>query len=377
MQHLEGGIVRDILVHEGDTVAEGQVLMRLDDTQTTTTVGLLRDQADAMRALEARLIAERNGAETVAFPPELESRRLEPSVAAVLDGQRRIFVSRKEGLDGQQHILEQRIEQLGAEIRGYKAQVASASEQISLIHDEIASVEALLAKGLERKPRLLALQRQASAIEGNRGEQLGFIAKAEQAIGETQLQAADLLNRRQNEIALELRETQDKLVEIEDKLHLASDIDRRTALTAPVAGRVVDMRVHTAGGVLRPGEPVLDIVPEADTLIVEARVNPTDIDSVRIGAPAQVSLTAFKTRTTPRLDGAVAKVSADALVGEDRSSYYEAEVQIDPGELEALADVTLTPGMPAEVMIHTGERTFLQYIAQPIVDSFHRAFREE
>ena len=193
----------------------------------------------------------------------------------------------------------------------------------------------------------------------------------------TTQQAADLLNRRQNEIALELRETQDKLVELEDKLHLAADIDRRTALTAPVAGRIVDMHVHTTGGVLRPGEPVLDIVPEADELIVEARVHPNDIDSVKVGAAAQVSLTAFKMRTTPRLDGVVIKVSADALVAEDRSSYYATEIQIDPGELEKLAGVALTPGMPAETMIRTGERTFLRYIGQPILDSFHRAFREE
>jgi HlyD family type I secretion membrane fusion protein len=295
----------------------------------------------------------------------------------VLEGQERIFASRKEGLDGQLRILDQRIEQLGAEIRGYKAQAASASEQISLINDEIASVTVLLEKGLERKPRLLALQRQKSSIEGTRGEQLGLIAKAEQAIGETKLQAADLLNRRQNEIALELRETQDKLVELGDKLHLAADIDRRTALTAPVAGRIVDMHVHTTGGVLRPGEAVLDIVPEADELIVEARVHPNDIDSVKVGAAAQVSLTAFKMRTTPRLDGVVIKVSADALVAEDRSSYYATEIQIDPGELEKLSGVALTPGMPAETMIRTGERTFLRYIGQPILDSFHRAFREE
>jgi HlyD family secretion protein len=186
------------------------------------------------------------------------------------------------------------------------------------------------------------------------------------------------LTKRSAEVALELRDAEAQLLEIEEKLGLASDIDRRMEVLAPVAGEVVDLKFHTLGGVIRPGEPLLDLVPASDELVVEARLRPVDIDSVEIGQPAQVALTAYKQRTTPRLDGRVIKLSADALVDADRRvTYYAAEIRIDSSELAKLQEVELYPGMPAEVMIVNGERTFLQYLLQPVTDSFRRAFREQ
>jgi membrane fusion protein, type I secretion system len=378
VQHLEGGIVREILVNEGDKVTAGQILMRLDKTQSGTTVSVLQDQQDALLALQARLEAERDGLDAIQFPPELLARQSDPKVATVVGGQQKIFDTRRQSLRAQLGILSQRVEQLGSEIAGHKAQLVSANEQIQLTQEEIATVTDLLNRGLERKPRLLALQRQQSYLEGSRGEQLGAIAKAQQEIGEAKLQSADLLDKRSSEIALELRDTQSRLLEIRQKLGAAVDVDNRMEVVAPVSGQVVDLKVHTLGGVVRPGDALLDIVPQSDELVVEARVRPVDIDAVHAGQSAQVALTAYKQRTTPRLDGRLATVSADALIDESRHiSYYSAEIHIDSSELAKLNGVQLYPGMPAEVMIVTGERTLLQYFIQPVIDSFHRAFREE
>ena len=361
VQHLEGGIVREILVNEGDKVTAGQVLMRLDKTQSGTTVSVLQDQQDALLALQARLEAERDGLDAIQFPPELSARQSDPKVATVVGGQQTIFDTRRQSLRAQLGILSQRVEQLGSEIAGHKAQLVSANEQIQLTQEEIATVTDLLNRGLERKPRLLALQRQQSYLEGSRGEQLGAIAKAQQEIGEAKLQSADLLDKRSSEIALELRDTQSRLLENRQKLGAAVDVDNRMEVVAPVSGQVVDLKVHTLGGVVRPGDALLDIVPQSDELVVEARVRPVDIDAVHAGQSAQVALTAYKQRTTPRLDGRLATVSADALIDESRHiNYYSAEIHIDSSELARLNGVQLYPGMPAEVMIVTGERTLLQ-----------------
>jgi HlyD family type I secretion membrane fusion protein len=376
VQHLEGGIAREILVAEGDEVEAGDVLMRLDQTQSGTAVAVLSGQRDALLALKARLSAERDGLGAIVFPPQLSGSG--EKVVELREGQARIFDARRESLAAQLGILDERREQLDAQIQAHKAQLASTKEQLRLIAEEIATVADLLSRGLERKPRLLALQRQQSYLEGLRGEQQASIAKAEQAIGETRMQSEDLRTRRSAEIALELREAEAQLLEVEEKLGLASDIDRRMEVIAPVSGQVVELKLHTVGGVIRPGEPLLDIVPNSDELVVEARIRPVDIDAVAIGQPAQVALTAYKQRTTPRLDGTLVKVSADALADpERRISYYAADIRIDPSELAKLEGVQLYPGMPAEVMIVTGERTLLQYLLQPLTDSFNRAFRED
>ncbi|MBL8703148.1 MAG: HlyD family type I secretion periplasmic adaptor subunit [Alphaproteobacteria bacterium] len=378
VQHLEGGIIREFLVRDGAVVGVGDVLVRLDDTQTAATTDALRGTVDGFRALDARLTAERDDAAAIAFPEELLARRADQRVAEILSGQEAIFVSRRVAMEGQVSILRQRIEQLRTEIRSYESQVRSLDEQLGYVKGEVDDVRSLVDKGLERRPRLLSLQRTAAQLVGARDQQEGLIAKGRQAIGETELQLMQIRNARQAEVAAEQRDLQTRLAEAEERLRAANDVQRRREVVAPVAGTVTSLRFHTVGGVVRPGEPLLDIVPRNEGLVVEVRVQPTDIDVVEVGMLAEVRLSAFKQRTVPTILGKVVYVAADVEADpRGMQSFYRAKVRIDDAQLAALQDVQLAPGMPAEVMIKAGERTMLRYLAQPILDSFHRAFREQ
>ncbi len=377
VQHLEGGIIREFLVRDGDRVTEGQVLLRLDDTQTAATAEALRGTVDGFRALDARLSAERMDADRVTFPDDLVKRRAELRVAEILAGQEAIFSSRQVALAGQSSILRQRMEQSRAEIRSYEAQMKSHDDQLFFVRAEIDDVRGLVEKGLERRPRMLALQRTAAQLVGGRDQQLGLIAKAEQTIQETQLQLLQLRNARQAEVTTEQRDLQTRLADVEERLRAASDVQRRRDVVAPVAGTITSLRFHTIGGVVRPGEPLLDVVPTEEGLVVEVRIQPTDINSVAVGLPAEIRLTAFRQRVVPAVHGTVIYVAAD-VESDPRSlqTFYRAKIRIDPSQLAGLQDVALAPGMPADVMISSGERTLLRYLAQPLLDSFHRAFRE-
>jgi HlyD family type I secretion membrane fusion protein len=380
VQHFEGGIIEKLRVQDGDIVQSGQVLVRLDRTQAAARHDALLHQYQSLRAAEARLVAERDDQASIAFSDELESRRGEPRVAEILAGQESIFETRRRSYQGQIEILRQRIEQLRSEIAGLKAQVSSEDRQLALIAEETADVGSLVGKGLERKSRLLALRRQAALLEGSRGEHIAEIARAQQAIGETRLQMLNLADRLAAEVAEELKEVQAELATIEEGLRAAEDVLRRREIRAPIAGAVMDLQFFTDGGVIAPGVPILDIVPESDRLIIEAQVSPLDIDSVEPGLPAQVRLIAFKQRRTPTLDGRVVQVSADSLSDEEAetaTTFYKADIEIDPAELARLDGDSLYPGMPAEVLIRTGERTLAAYLLTPALDSFARAFREE
>jgi len=353
-------------------------LLRLDDTQTAASLKILQDQHDELKALEARLLAERRGDSTLVFPGDLAARRAIPSVANMLDGQERIFAQRRQSLAKQIDIINQQIAQLGAERQGDQAQIAALDRQLALARSETDLVNDLVKKGLASRPNLLALQGQVASLEGSRGEQLGRISQAEQAIAEARLRAAELQTQDSNETETELRDTQAKLAEVEGKLQSAKDQNDRMLVTAPVSGQVVNLRVFTVHGVISPGEPLLDIVPDNGTLVIAARVQPTDIDTVHVGLAAQIALTAYKRRVVPLLDGKVISVSADTLQTEDhRNFYYEATISIQKDQLAKLRNVKLYPGMPVEVMIMTGDRTVLDYAIGPIIDSFHRAFRED
>lgn len=378
LQHLEGGIIREFLVRDGDVVREGDVLLRLDDTQTASNAEALRGTVDGYRALDARLTAERDDLPAIRFPADLVARRGEPRVAEILDGQQAIFASRRVALEGQAQILLQRVEQLRAEIRSYQAQMKAQDEQLFFVRAEIDDIKGLVDKGLERRPRLLALQRTAAQLTGSRDQQVGMIAKAEQTIGEAQLQLLQLRNARLAEVTAEQRDLQARLAETRERLRAATDIQQRRDVLAPVGGTVTNLRFHTIGGVVRPGDALADIVPRDEGLVVEVRVQPQDIHVVSMGMPAEVRLTALKQRIVPALHGKVVYVAAD-VESDPRSlqNFYRAKVRIDPDQLVALGDITLAPGMPADVMIKSGERTLLRYISQPLIDSFQRAFREQ
>jgi HlyD family secretion protein len=378
VQHLEGGIIGAILVHDGERVAAGEPLIRLDDTKARTALVALQGQLWDAKANEARLVAERDGAAAPAYPAELTEKAGDAAIAQVLAGQNKIFETRRTLLHSKNDLLRQRIAETDEEIKGLRAQVASDGTRIGLITEEIAGIRQLLDRGLERKPHLLQLQRELAEIDGHRGEALAQIARAQQAIAESQVAILNQQNDLQNEVAQSLRDTEKKIHELTEEIQAASDVLSRIEVRAPEEGIVTDLRVHTPGGVVKAGDTLLDLVPPEDRLIIDAQVRPEDISSVRAGLPAWVRLTPYKQRRTPPLEATVEYVSADSLVDKATNKpYYAARVRVDEAKLKDVVGVEMIPGMPAEVSIKTGESTVAMYALSPVLDSFRRAFREQ
>lgn len=378
VQHLEGGIIREILVQEGSVVAAGQPLVTLQDSQARTSRDLLWTQEVTLLATQARLLAEQMQADTIDFPQRLLDQADQPAVRAAVTAQNEQFETRRQARNSSRAILRQRIAQFDEQIGGLQAQIASQRTELGLIESEITDVQSLVAQGLERRPRLLQLQRSQAEIEGQIAAGVSSIARARQQIGETELQIVDLDIERMNQIATEMTKVRTDLVAVEERLQASEDVLKRTAIVAPVDGTVVQLRFHTAGGVIAPGAPILDIVPLQEELLIDAHVSPNDIATVRADLPAQVHLTAYRQRNLPRIQGRVRTVSADSLLDERTGQrYFLARVEVDRQRLRELApQIELSAGMPAEVMIMTGERTALDYLLRPFLDSIRRSFRE-
>ncbi len=376
VQHLEGGIVADIKVREGDVVAAGQTLITLDQTRPKASLEVLKGQLLAFRALEARLIAERDLHDQVSFPKELLVQTSFDTQKAI-EGQRGIFQARLESLNSQSGILNQRIAQYREEIRGMRAEMKAQDTQLELMNEEVIAAEKLFEKGLLRKPRLLELKRRNVEIEGARAKNQANVARVEQNITESRMQIIDLSRSRQSEVVQELREVQVRIADVIERVAAAQDVLNRTLVIAPTSGSIVNLNVHATGAVVGPGEPIMEVVPNDEKLIIEARVRPTDIDVVYVGLNAQIRLSAFNQRTTPVLNGQIEQVSADIFT-DDRSgeSYYKARVILKP-EVEIPDSIQLYPGMPVDVLIVTGEWTALEYIMQPLKESIARSMREE
>ena len=376
VQHLEGGIVRRILVHDGSLVAAGQPLVELDDTRARAEHAALLAEWRAATASEARLLAEQAERTEPAFPAELlDAAREDPALARMLAGEVDRLSTRRASLRDQQAILADRVAQAEAEIVGLEAEIASAHTQLGLIGEEIEIVERLLAKGLERKPRLLALLRSKTQIEGAIAANRAAIARAGQVIAEARQHSLSLESSQADDIAAELAATRKGLAGLAERIRATADQLARIVVTAPVEGTVVNVRIKTIGGVIEPGAPLLDLVPAGGELLLEARVAPVDIDEVHPGLRAQVHLLAYNSRSLRRIEGEVRGVSADRL--EDpatRQPYYLAKVAVDRAALPA--GITMTAGMPADVMIVTGERTLIQYLLRPITDTLRRGLRE-
>ena len=378
VQHLEGGIISEIRVKEGEEVHSGQVLVRMSGTQPRTQIQLLRGQLLATVAREARLQAEREGVAMIAFSGEVK--RLSAGdpgeYGKTVDGQREILKARQEFFRGQEALTRQRIVQLGEEIRGLQAEIGAMKEQLALINEEIGDLKSLVTKGFARKPRLLELRRQAAQIKGRRDQNIARVARARQTIVEARLTLNETRTRMWNETVTELRETQEKIADLRDRMTAATDILSRIEIRAPVAGRVVNLQIFTKGGVIAPGAAIMDIVPGAERLEIEARVDPIDIDVVHAGLEAEVRLSSYRSDEVPVISGIVENVSADSLIDKiTGQSYYAARVVIIQ-DVTLPADKPLYPGMPAEVLIVTGERTALSYLLDPITRSFNRAMRE-
>jgi epimerase transport system membrane fusion protein len=378
VQHLDGGIVKELRVSEGDHVNVGDVLLVLDDTQAKAEYEVLSEQYVVLRATEARLLTElANGAEMV-MPQALAERRDDAYVESIWTGQLKQFQSRRAALDGQRKVIGEKIRQLQSQIDGAEAQVRAFTDQIESIRSEADSVAPLVEKMLLPRPRLLQLQRTAFGLEGQIADARANIAKFRQAIAEQELQIVQLGNERMAEVTKELHEVQARLLEVIPKRMNAEAVLGRMDIRSPYAGRVVGLNVFSVGGVIQRGEKILDIVPDEDSLTVEAQVAVEDISELHPDMRAELRLTAYQQRLLPPIHGEVVRVSADRLTDpRTNNPYYVVSVRPDRTELEKLPGIRLYPGMPATVTIPTEGRTAFDYIVGPLAMSFNKAFRQK
>ncbi|WP_214472132.1 HlyD family type I secretion periplasmic adaptor subunit [Mesorhizobium sp. dw_380] len=377
IQHLEGGIIAELNAANGDIVKAGKILVRLDDTQAKAQLDLVQNRIATREALAARLRAERDGKAEIAFDPAL----LANPATAVRDAvaaQRDVFAAKRHNLTDERDILSQRRHQTEDETKGLEDLIATEDKQIVAIEGETKDLEGLLEKGLTTRERSLSLRRQQREIEGQRATNVASIARARSAMAEIDMQILNLDTVRLNDAVDELSKVEAELFDLRQGERSAKDVLTRTSIVAPVDGIVMDLKVHTAGGVVKPGDTLMTIVPLGQQLVVEAMVKPEDVETIAPGQPARVSFPAFARYNLPPLEGVVEIVSADRMV-EERSGapYFAATVLIDKSELAKLEGRKLLPGMSSETMIRTGARTVLSYLAEPIMQNFHRAMREK
>jgi HlyD family type I secretion membrane fusion protein len=377
VQHLEGGIVKELRVKEGDRVTAGDIVMVLDDSQARAEHEVLTRDLIVLRATEERLRTELAHHTQMTFPQDLKAYGDDRYVQEVWDAQVHQMEVRLAALDGQRQVIKEKIAQLESQIVGLEAQIRAYSSQVGSIKDERNSILPLMERGLVARPRVLQLERTADGLDGQIADAKANIAKARQAIAEQVQQTAQLDNDRMTDVAKDLRDTQAKLLEVIPKLMHARSVLDRIEIRSPYTGRVVGLSVFSVGGVINRGDKIMDVVPDRESLVVEAQVAVEDISQVHPDMRAEVHLTAYKQRTTPIVHGDVIQVSADRLTdSKTNNPYYVALVRVDDNELADLPHIRLYPGMPATVMIPTVERTALDYLIGPLVMSFNHAFRQ-
>ena len=378
IEHLEGGIIKSILVREGDEVERGQKLIVLDPTQASANLAILEGRQLALMARAARLIAEKEEQPQIIFPGKLGSNRDYAEAREIIEGEIGIFETHKETLESQISVLKQQNAQFSELISGLKNHIQAQVRQLKFTVEETELYQSLLEKGLTGKPRVLELRGRAAEMQGRISQNRAEIARAKQRMGETDLRIADLRTERKNQAAEELRAVQTELLDLESQILAARDVLTRTVVTAPNDGTVVALRIFTTGGVVNPGDPIMDIVPRNDRMFVDAWVDPKDIDVVHPGLPAKVHLTAFQKRHVRPLQGQVLWVSADRLIEERTDeAYYLARIELLESPGDVLEGALLYPGMSADIMIVTGKRTAFEYLLEPITRSFRAAFRED
>ena len=377
VQHPTGGVVGELNVKDGDNVEAGEVVIRLDETVTKANLGVIISSLDQLEARQARLRAERDGAAEIDFPEHLIVRRSDPKVNEVLSGEEKLFELRATAREGQIAQLKERQFQLADEAKGLAGQLAAQEQQIKLVNEELKGVRQLWQKKLIAIQRVTALERDAASLEGERGRLVASIAQGKGRASEVGLQIIQIDQNLRSEVAAELREAEGQIAELMERRVAAEDQLKRVEIRAPIAGLVHQLAVHTVGGVIGPGEAIMLIVP-TDTLSVQVQIAPQDIDLVKVDQETHLRLSAFDARTTPELRARVSRVSADAVLDERTGiSYYTARIAIPPEELSRLGSLTLSPGMPVEAFIQTGERSVLSYLTKPLVDQARRTFREQ
>jgi HlyD family secretion protein len=377
VQHPTGGVVGELRAHDGDLVKAGDVVVRLDDTVTKANLAIVTKNLDGLLARAARLQAEQQGLDKVVFPALLLDRANDPDVKNVMMSEAKLFEVRTTGRTGQKAQLRERITQLNEEISGLLAQQQAKDQEIALVGKELVGVRGLYDQHLVQISRLSTLERDSARLTGERAQYLASIAQAKGKITETELQIIQVDKDMVSDVSKDLREANDKIGEYVERKVTAEDQLRRVDIRAPQDGMVEQSTVHTVGGVITAGDAIMMIVPQADDLQVEARVNPQDIDKLQVGEKTLLRLSALNQRTTPELNGAVIRVSPDVTIDQRTGqSYYTIRVSMPPAEVARLGEVKLIPGMPVEAFVQTGDRTMLAYLIKPLRDQLMRAFRE-
>ena len=379
VQHLEGGIVKAILVRDGDTVSKGQVLIELEDTSSRAQLETLRGQLFSALAREARLIAERDNRTKVVYPADLLT-STDPRADDAIRVQDQAFLVRKRSRAGEIAILKEQRQQLLAKIEGINAQRASRSHLSDSLTKELTDFRVMLKEGYVEKPKVSELERRLAESEGERGDFIANIATAKTQMSEIELKALQIEKDFLRDVVEELSKVQTELTELREKLQWLSDTVTRTTIKAPESGMVLGLMVHNLGTVIPPGGHLLDIIPQQEKLVIEAQVSPIDIDKVHVGQVCEIRFSAFKSAKTPKVSGRLSTLSADRLIDEqNKISYYLARVEVDKTGLEEMRQrgLILVPGMPAEVLINTGERTFFEYLVQPLSNIFARSLIED
>ena len=376
VQHLEGGIVREILVREGQHVEAGQVLFRLDLTQPKAGYELQRNQLDSAVAQEARLTAERDGKEEIAFPAELLGRKDDPNVKQAIADQVAQFRERSGSLKGQVQILEAKVDQYNSEIEGLRQERNGTTGQLKFVDEELVDVHYLFERQLTQKSRLMALEREKSRLEGVIGRSNADEAKAQNGISEARLQMGQLRQKFQEDVATAMQETRQKINDLREKTRVAQDVLSRVDIVSPSTGVVQNLRVFTTGGVVKPGEPMVDVVPERDALIVQAHVQTHDTENLRPGMQAEIRFSSFQTRILPIIMGRVESISRDRMTDEQtKQPYFLAQIVAE--DIPEFIKERLSAGMPADIIFPTGERTVLDYLVRPLKDRMRGVMREK
>jgi HlyD family secretion protein len=377
VQHLTGGIVGELLVREGDRVQAGDTVVRLDDTVLQAGLAIVTKGLDEMRARKARLVSERDGTDEMVFHSDMIGRMPSSELAAAMESERKLFDLRRAARQGQKSQLRQRIAQLEDEARGYGALQAAKTEEIELIQRELGGVQSLWEKKLIPINRLTMLEREAARLKGELAQSIASSAQVRGKISEIELQIIQIDQELSSEVAKELREMDGKIGEFVERKVTAEDQLKRVELRAPQSGIVHQLGIHTIGGIVSPADPVMLIVPESDLLSVEAKISPQDIDQLYLGQATSLRFSAFNQRTTPEIQGAISRISAD--VSSDQrtgQNFYTARIAIPAYELARLGNVKVLPGMPAEIFARTYDRSVLSYFTKPLTDQIVRAFRE-
>ena len=378
VQHPTGGVVGEVRVRDGDRVKAGEIVVRLDETVTRANLSIVSKGLNELSARKARLEAERDGLDAIKFPDDLLTRQDEPDVAAPMRSERKLFDLRRNARTGQRSQLRERVGQLREEIGGLTSQQTSKSKEIVLIERELVGVRDLFQKNLIQINRLTQLEREATRLDGERGQLIAAVAQSKGKIAELELQILQIDQDLSSEVAKELREVDGKIGEFVERKVTAEDQLKRIDIRAPQDGTVFQSNVHTVGGVITAGDAIMMVVPNADNLTVEAKVNPQDIDQLQIGQKALLRFTTFNQRTTPEIFGEVTRISADISTDQrSGASYYTIRIGMSAQEVARLGEVRLVPGMPVETFVQTGERTVISYLVKPLYDQLSRAFREK